>query len=79
MPLVVQDRGLIALKVWIEKLRGAQGFRQFTEYYDRITEEGGGVLGEGSFGKVYKAKVKATGDIVAVKNIDKSSMDRFEM
>jgi fused-like protein len=36
-------------------------------------------LGEGSFGKVYKAKIKATGENVAVKHIDKSQMDRFEM
>ena len=28
---------------------------------------------------MYKAKVKATGEYVAVKHIDKSSMDRFEM
>jgi serine/threonine protein kinase len=37
------------------------------------------VLGEGSFGKVFKAKIRATGELIAVKHIDKSAMDRFEM
>jgi len=65
------------LKAWIEKLRKSQGYRCFTDIYEKDNDAL--ALGEGSFGKVYKAKIKSTGEIVAVKQIDKSNMDRFEM
>jgi hypothetical protein len=65
-------------------LRTAQGHRLFSELYEKDESNESGkknsnILGEGSFGKVYRAKDKLNGELVAVKQIDKSSMDRFEM
>jgi serine/threonine protein kinase len=61
-------------------LRTAQGHRLFSELYEKDESKEAGnknsnILGEGSFGKVYRAKDKLNGELVAVKQIDKSSMD----
>jgi len=50
-------------------LRGIQNCRVFADHYERDIASN---LGEGSFGRVYRAKSKATGEWVAVKEIDKS-------
>ena len=50
-------------------MRGIQNCRVFSDHYEKDPASN---LGEGSFGRVYKAKSKATGELVAVKEIDKS-------
>ena len=58
-------------------MRIAQGFREVTEHYKKKN-----YLGEGSFGKVYKAhKIEDESKLVAIKQIDKNEMEasEFEM
>ena len=59
---------------WTLNLVKAIGPSNLNDYY--IKDE---LLGQGSFGKVYKGRSKATNEVVAIKYIDKKAMKPHEV
>ena len=61
--------------MWTEKLNLASKFRKLENDYE-LSEE---VLGQGSYGKVIKAKNKKSGETVAIKQINKKGLQNEEL
>lgn len=59
---------------WIIQLSKAIGNTKISDSYTKSE-----LLGQGSFGKVYKGKTMATEEIVAIKYIDKKAMKSHEI
>ena len=60
------------VEAWTKKLKEVSGFRNVSDFYE-ITQ----ILGEGSFGRVFRAKIKRQGlrRYVAIKQIEKENLD----
>lgn len=60
--------------MWITQLTKAIGNSKMSDSYTKSE-----LLGQGSFGKVYKGKTNATEETVAIKYIDKKAMKAHEI
>ncbi len=59
---------------WVTHLKTALNKQNIYDYYTK-----GDLLGQGSFGKVYKGKSRTTDEVVAIKYIDKKAMKPHEI
>jgi len=61
-------------ETWVENLCRAVGNVEFDEHYELVKE-----IGRGTFGKVYKAKIKNTNKFLAIKILKKDKMTVKEL